>query len=67
MDKKKVLVNVRIECEMPHIPFYARNDQEAIAAYLEEWARDFNDFIRDHRSQDKVSLYIEREYEEEES
>jgi hypothetical protein len=63
--KKKVLVDINISCDMPRIPFYVKQGGvDAIAEYCESWAAEFNDFIRDHRSQDAVSLCIEREYED---
>lgn len=62
--KKKVLVNLKIECELPHIPFWESKTLESRAKYLDEWARDFNDFIRDHRSQDRVDLSVERVFED---
>lgn len=62
--KQRVLTDVKIECELPHIPYWEGRTQEARAKYLERWASDFNDFIRDHRSQDQVSLSIERVFED---
>ncbi len=62
--KRKVLVKINVLCDEPYIPSYIRGDLERTGKYLEEWAREFNDFIRDHRSQDGVSITIEREYEE---
>jgi len=59
--KKAVLIDLRIECAPPTgYYYYAGLTLEKQAKRLEEWAKDFNDFIRDHRSQDKVSLSVER-------
>lgn len=58
------LVDAQVRCESPSWieDSYRRRTQEAKATALEQWAKDFNDFIRDHRSQDPVRIYIEREY-----
>ena len=61
--RQKILYDITISCDPPRVPYYVqRNGPDAIAAYYESWIRDFNDFIRDHRSQDPVSLNVEREY-----
>jgi len=63
--KKTIISDVKIECDPPRVPFYIkRNGQEAISDYYESWIKDFNEFIRDHRSQDPVSLFVEREYQD---
>ena len=62
--KQKVLVNVTVECSPPsHVTRWIPTLEKQAKA-LESWASDFNDFIRDHRSQDPIDLYINREYEE---
>lgn len=62
--KKKVLVDLSITCEPPsHIGRYAKTLEDK-AKQLEDWCKDFEWFMRDHRSQDPVSLNVERQYEE---
>jgi len=58
--KKKVLVDVKIECDPP--PSYWRRTPEEYAKYLQNWVDDFHEFIRDHRSQDPVTLHVEKVY-----
>ncbi|MFA5379311.1 MAG: hypothetical protein WC455_26380 [Dehalococcoidia bacterium] len=59
--KKRTMVDVKITCDPPrcwrHCP-----TMEELAKFYEEWVRDFHSFIRDHRSQDPVTLDVEREY-----
>jgi len=63
--KKKILSDIAISCDPPSVPYYIQNKgQEAIAKYYESWVREFDEFIRDHRSQDPVSLDVERIYTE---
>jgi hypothetical protein len=61
--KTKVLIDVTISCDPPH-PYIRQRSMEALAKYYEGWVRDFHDFIRDHRSQDPVSLNVERKYQD---
>jgi len=62
--KIKVLKDVTVECSIPRWTYqYYKNIEDKCEA-LESWASDFNDFIRDHRSQDKVSLHLNKEYRE---
>jgi len=37
---------------------------EGLAKYYEQWVKEFHEFIRDHCSQDPVSLSVERIYED---
>ena len=60
--KKKLLVDVKIECDPPS--FYWVKDQEDYAKRCEGWVKEFHEFIRDHRSQDPVFLNVERVYKE---
>jgi hypothetical protein len=65
MAKIKVITDVRIEIERPHIRGgWTMRNPEYLAREMEEWARDFEAFVRDHRSQDPVSLNIIRDYED---
>lgn len=58
--KQKVLVDVRVTCDPPCIRWCRTVEERAKA--LENWARDFHEFIRDHRSQDPVYLNVKRVY-----
>ena len=62
--KQKVLVDVRVICEPPSSAARWAYTMEDQARKFEAWCRDFEAFVRDHRSQDPVSLSVEREYEE---
>jgi hypothetical protein len=58
---RNVLVDVRLTAEAPrHVERYCRTPQERGTA-LRAWVREFEDFIRDHRSQDAVLLDVEEE------
>ena len=60
---KKVLVDVVVECDLSRIGRYCR-DREESARAIEERARDFNNFIKDHRSQDDIQLSVRKIYEQ---
>lgn len=60
--KKTVLVDVKIECDPPRS--YWHRTPEQLAKYLQGWVDDFHEFMRDHRSQDPVSLHIEKIYQD---
>jgi hypothetical protein len=62
--KNRVLVDLKIEVDAPSVPSWLANTPERREKYLQEWCRDFNDFVRDHRSQDPVTLSVVREYED---
>lgn len=59
---KNVLTDARVVAENPYIPRYCREDINKLSAYLEDWIKEFKEFLRDHRSQDLISLYVEKEY-----
>lgn len=61
--KKKVLTNVKVVADVDRGIFYAKTLDD-YAKQAESLAREFNDFVRDHRSMDWVTLHVEREYEE---
>ena len=62
--KQRVLTDISVTCEPPHsVGRYCR-DKEHEARLLKEWAKELEDFVRDHRSQDAVSLIVEERYEE---
>jgi hypothetical protein len=54
------MTDVRIECEAPYVPVWVGHTMEARAKHLDQWAREFNSFIRDHRSQDDVTVNVTR-------
>jgi hypothetical protein len=62
--KKKVLVDIKIECDPPRYYWLGHRTMEDYASHCEDWVKDFHDFIRDHRSQDPVSLSVERQFED---
>ena len=65
--KIKVLVDVSVECDPPRMYGYGKTQAEVIesqAKQLQRWADEFNEFIRDHRSRDDVSLSVNRKYED---
>ena len=62
--KEKVLVDVRILCDPPGLVGSWSHTLEDKARRLEEWCREFEEFVRDHRSQDAVGLTVEREYQD---
>lgn len=64
MAKVNVLTDVKVEIDPPRFYGWYRRTVEQRAAELEEWARDFEKFVRDHRSQDPVSLSVIRVYED---
>jgi hypothetical protein len=53
-----VTAHLKVVAEPPG--WLYRIDLEAHAKVLETWAREINDFLRDHRSQDPVILSVER-------
>ena len=62
--KQKVLIDVKITCDPPgYVARWHKTIEEQVKA-IESWVKEFHDFIRDHRSQDPVSLDIERVYED---
>ena len=65
MKKVRVLTDIRAVLEFPGLFRYMEHvTGEYKARRLEEAARDLESFIRDHRSQDPVSITIERVYED---
>ena len=61
--KIKVLDEVTISVDPPNFRLYGcDNYMERYAQEIDGWARDFHDFIKDHRSQDPVKLNIYRHY-----
>lgn len=64
MAKVNVLTDVKIECEPPHFYGWGRRTIEQRAQELESWAREFEAFVRDHRSQDPISLNVVKVFED---
>jgi thioesterase domain-containing protein len=54
------LVNLRVVVDPPMASTYWRRTEEQRIRELEAWARELEEFVRDHRSQDPISLTIER-------
>ena len=62
--KQKVLIDMKVVCELPHNLGRGTITPEYWANRLKECCREFEAFVRDHRSQDQISVSVEREYEE---
>jgi hypothetical protein len=61
--KKRVLIDVRVVADVERGIFRPR-DMDDHAKQAEGLVREFNEFVRDHRSMDWVTLNVERDYEE---
>ena len=55
------LVDVHVEIDAPYYAYGRSRDPERIAESLEWWAKEFNDFLRDHRSQDALDIKVVRD------
>jgi hypothetical protein len=62
--RKRVLVDVTISCDPPPYRRWGGYTQEQYAKHCSDWVREFEEFMRDHRSQDPVFLNVERKYED---
>lgn len=63
--KKKVLIDARVIADVSRgINSWGHRTPEQYAKQLESLASEFNDFVRDHRSMDWVTLEVEREYQD---
>ena len=62
--KQKVLVDVSVVCDPPAFVGRWSRTLEEKGKRLEEWCREFEEFVRDHRSQDAIGLSVQREYRE---
>ena len=59
-----VTVELKVVVNPPSYAYGYTRDIEQQAANLEQWARELQEFVRDHRSQDPVYLGVERVVEE---
>jgi protein-arginine kinase activator protein McsA len=55
----KVVTDLRIVLD-GRVPMRAYQTMEAYGKSLDLWARELEEFIRDHRSQDNISITVER-------
>lgn len=62
--KQKVLIDLKVVCDPPYTVGRWARTLEDKAKHLEEWCREFEAFVRDHRSQDPVGMSVEREFQE---
>lgn len=65
--REKVLVDVKVEADLSGMLRYSHflhhyKDEEERAKELDRATKDFNDFLHDHRSQDMISLDVQRIY-----
>ena len=59
--RENVLIDVRVEADLSGMIWTRRGDtEEQRAKDLEGAVKDFHDFLRDHRSQDMVTLDVVR-------
>lgn len=59
--RKHVLQSSHIRAEA-NVYSWGRQTAEDYAKAQEERCKEFNEFVRDHRSMDDISLHVEREY-----
>ena len=62
--KKRILEDVIVEADLSGMMFPRRHyktDEERVKN-LESAVREFHEFLRDHRSQDMVQLFVNRKY-----
>lgn len=72
--KRRALVDARVEAEFTlswvdrhiygHAGVWRERTPEELAQLLEQRCLEFEEFIRDHRSQDPVRLTVQRQYQE---
>jgi len=62
--KKRILYDVVVEADLSGMVFPYRHykSEEERARDLERAVKDFHNFLRDHRSQDMVTLSVNRKY-----
>ena len=62
--KIRVLHDVKLVADPPASIYRWARDQESIARDMESWAKEFTEFVRDHRSQDEIHLSVKRVYQD---
>jgi len=68
--RMKITEDVHIVCDSPNvmqwcgIPYGSEKWLKEKTERLEDWIRDFNAFMRDHRSQDTIHLSVHRDTKE---
>lgn len=61
--REHVLVDVKVEADLSSMIYRSFcKDVESEVKELERAAKEFHDFLRDHRSQDMVTLNVEKIY-----
>ena len=60
--KVRRLIETRVVADVPSHVLWGTNSHEEKVRRIEAWAKELNDFIRDHRSQDGLPLSVERVY-----
>jgi transcription initiation factor IIE alpha subunit len=60
--RQKVLVGATVICSPPARVTNCHRSLEDEVRAVESWCRNMENFIRDHRSQDDISLTVQREY-----
>jgi protein-arginine kinase activator protein McsA len=62
---KKVSRLVDTELILTHnVTYYRWDTDESYSQRLKEWAEELEEFIRDHRSQDRISIEVHRKMED---
>ena len=59
--RKGVVVDAHVEATFPHVDRWYGRTVEEYGTALERACKEFEEFLRDHRSQDVVRLSVERE------
>lgn len=63
--KRTVLIDCRVEADLRGTFRWSRfESMEQFAKRLEQACREFEEFVRDHRSQDNISLTVIREHQD---
>lgn len=61
--KERKLIDCFVVVEPRNIPYTAKSDERERVAFLEKWANEFMEFVRDHRHQDVHFVEVRRVYE----
>jgi len=63
--KKRILIDVKVVADVSRgISSWRARTLETQAKEMESLASEFNDFVRDHRSMDWITLEVEKEYQD---